>query len=174
MAGLPDFRFHLKSGPFTTPPLFNHSRSRLGQISDTFKFFNTGNRNDLSAEGGTVHEWRHKEHKARHLGDWDSENGKICVTSFTNGPLIQNKFRQQSWCRHLRPVQPFSFRWQKFPTFWRSVLSRRLWGTRRFYFWRATQRRRTRFHRPHQSWLFWLPRPANLYFRQTKWVMSLS
>ena len=33
--GLPDFRSHLKSGPSATQPLFNHSKSRLFQISDS-------------------------------------------------------------------------------------------------------------------------------------------
>ena len=34
MVGLPDIRSHLKSPPFTTHPLFDHSKSRLIQISD--------------------------------------------------------------------------------------------------------------------------------------------
>ena len=32
--GLPDFRSHLKSGPFATLPLFDHSKSRQVRISD--------------------------------------------------------------------------------------------------------------------------------------------
>ena len=34
MVGLPDFRSHLKSRPFATQPVLDHSKSRLGQISD--------------------------------------------------------------------------------------------------------------------------------------------
>ena len=34
MVGLPDFRSHSKSRPFATQPLFDHSKSRLVQISD--------------------------------------------------------------------------------------------------------------------------------------------
>ena len=34
MVGLPDFRSHSKSRPFATQPVLDHSKSRLGQISD--------------------------------------------------------------------------------------------------------------------------------------------
>ena len=36
MVGLPDFRSHSKSGPFANQPLFDHSKSRLVQISDLY------------------------------------------------------------------------------------------------------------------------------------------
>ena len=35
MVGLPNFRSHLKSGPFATQPFFNHSESKLVWISDS-------------------------------------------------------------------------------------------------------------------------------------------
>ena len=34
MVGLPDFRSHSKSGPFANQPLFDHSKSGQGRISD--------------------------------------------------------------------------------------------------------------------------------------------
>ena len=34
MVGLPDFRPHSKSIPFATQPVLDHSKSRLGWISD--------------------------------------------------------------------------------------------------------------------------------------------
>ena len=34
IVGLPDFRSHLKSRPFATQPVLDHSKSRLGRISD--------------------------------------------------------------------------------------------------------------------------------------------
>ena len=34
MVGLPDFRSHSKSGPFTNQPLFDHLKSGQGRISD--------------------------------------------------------------------------------------------------------------------------------------------
>ena len=34
MVGLPDFRSHSKSIPFATQPVLDHSKPRLGQISD--------------------------------------------------------------------------------------------------------------------------------------------
>ena len=34
MVGLPDFRSHSKSRPFATQPVLDHSKSRLGRISD--------------------------------------------------------------------------------------------------------------------------------------------
>ena len=36
MVGPLDFRSHSKSKPFATPPLFDHSKSRLVQISDPY------------------------------------------------------------------------------------------------------------------------------------------
>ena len=35
MVGLPDFRSHSESGPFANQPLFDHSKSGQGRISDT-------------------------------------------------------------------------------------------------------------------------------------------
>ena len=35
MVGLPDYRSHSKSRPFTTQPVLDHSKSRLGRISES-------------------------------------------------------------------------------------------------------------------------------------------
>ena len=39
MVGLPDFSWHLKSRPFATQPVLDHSKSRLGRISDPHCIF---------------------------------------------------------------------------------------------------------------------------------------